>query len=156
MNSGEFSVHLALTVGNFFPPARDDVQSGCHQFGCGGGAQVWGKIQHLYNPEKRVLEVAGSPGRLRTEVYVYSPTVWSNTVRLQGSENTTFVCVLQSTAGLKRKWRSTRKDTVEENFRASSTTRPLSRWSRSRSSSWRNQQSRDSRMSEVFVESLMD
>lgn len=49
---------LDLTIGKCFPAASDDVQSGCHQSGCWGGAQVWRQTQHLYHPEKRVLEVA--------------------------------------------------------------------------------------------------
>lgn len=61
------------------------------------------------------------------------------------------VCLLQLTGGLKKKWRSMRRDTVEENCQGSSTTRPLSLWSRSRSKSWRNQLLRYSRMWEVYV-----
>lgn len=76
-----FGSDLALTVGICSPAARDDVQSGCYQFGCGGGAQVWRQTQHLYHLEERVLEVAEHPGTLRTEVYVHSLTIWSNTCK---------------------------------------------------------------------------
>lgn len=156
MNPGEFRVLLTLTVGKCLSAASDDVQSGCHQPGCWGGAQVWRQTQRLYQPQKTVLEVAERPGRLRIEVCVSCLTVGFNAVQLQGSETHIFVCILQSTTGLKRKWRSTRRDTGGENCRASSTTRPLSRWSRNRSSSWRSRHSRDSRILEVCVEYVID
>lgn len=76
-----------------------------------------------------------------TPIILQSPTV-----QQQDSEvYTVFVCVLQLTRRLRGRWRNMKRSTVEENCRASSTTRPLSLWSRSRSDSWKNQLLRDSK-----------
>lgn len=54
--------------------------------------------------------------------------------------------VLQLTTGLRGRWWDMRRSTVEENCPASSTTRPLRLWSRSKSNSWKSRLSRSSRI----------
>lgn len=126
----------------------DRVLSGCRQFDQRRGTQVWREAQRLLCVEERFWKMESSPGKLRRKLWAVC--FWPSCIA--------FLCFfihkffgIQLTGKLKERWATTRTGTAGGNCQASSTTRPLRWWSRSRSGSWKIQLSWNWRTLEVIL-----